>query len=321
MTDFTARLLHALAAAFARLPWSWLRALADTIAAWWRWRDARMSKVVRCNLTLVCPELLPGKREQLHAGILRTTARQMLETLRFWTRPRADNLALIQETQGVELFDEALAAGRGLIVAAPHYGNWELLNQWLAWRTPLAILYAPPESAVGEAFLNRVRACGGDTDRVTQVRAEGPAIRQLFKLLKDGGVAGILPDQQPKAGDGEFAPFFGIPALTMTLLPRLAQRTGATVLFGYCERIGDSRDGPVFALRFEPAPAGIADAETGVAVLNAAIEHIARRDPMQYQWTYKRFSIPPQGSPLGNPYWPECYLARIKAASNPDHDR
>src|SRR3546814_6041660 len=78
-------------------------------------------------------------------------------------------------------------------------------------RTPLAILYRPPESAVGEAFLRRVRADEGD--RVTQVRAEGPGNRQLFKVLKAGGVVGILPDQQPKAGDGEFAPFFGVQAL------------------------------------------------------------------------------------------------------------
>ena len=81
-------------------------------------------------------------------------------------------------------------------------------------------------------------------------------MRQLFKLLNGGGVVGILPDQQPKAGDGEFAPFFGVQALTMTLLGRLAQRTGATVLFAWCERIdtGD-RDGPRFALHIEAAPA------------------------------------------------------------------
>jgi len=242
-------------------------------------------------------------------------ARQALETLRFWTRPHARNLSLIRESQGVDLFDAAVASGKGVIVAAPHYGSWELLNQWLADRTPLAILYAPPDSGIGEAFLRRVRAAHGDADRVTQVRAEGPAIRQLFKLLQGGGVAGILPDQQPKAGDGEFAPFFGIPALTMTLLSRLAQRTGATVLLGYCERIGETADGPAFALRFEPVP----DAADGVAALNAAVERVARRDPAQYQWTYKRWSIPAPGNPLGNPYWPDCYPPSAqRAALAPD---
>ena len=311
MTDLAARLLYLLAAGVARLPWPWLRGLADTFARAWATRDGRTARVVRRNLELAYPELLPGQRDTLAAGVLRTTARQALETLRFWTRPHARNLALIRESHGVDLFDAAIAAGRGVIVAAPHYGSWELLNQWLAAKTPLAILYAPPDSDIGEAFLRRVRAAHGDEGRVTQVRAEGPAIRQLFKLLQGGGVAGILPDQQPKAGDGEFAPFFGIPALTMTLLSRLAQRTGATVLLGYCERIGETADGPAFALRFHAVP----DAADGVAALNAAVERVARRDPAQYQWTYKRWSIPAPGSTLGNPYWPDCYPRRAQRAA------
>lgn len=303
MTRFVARLLYLLASALARLPWSWLLSLGDLVAAAWRWRDGRESRVTRINLELAYPELLPAQREQWHRAILRTTGRQILETLRLWTRPHQENLTLLRETHGTELFDAAIAAGRGVIVAAPHYGNWELLNQWLASRTPLAILYRPPESKIGEAFLNLVRADA--PDRVTQIRAEGPAVRQLWKLLNAGGVTGILPDQQPKAGDGEFAPFFGVPALTMTLLGRLAGRTGATVLFAYCERI-DTHDGaPGFALHIEPAPERIGDEDLGVATaaLNAAVERIARRDPAQYQWTYKRYTLRPPGSGEENPYW------------------
>ena len=303
MTRFVARLLYLLASALARLPWSWLLGLGDLVAAAWRWRNGRESRVTRVNLELAYPGLLPAEREQWHRAILRTTSRQILETLRLWTRPHQENLALLRETHGTELFDAAIAAGRGVIVAAPHYGNWELLNQWLASRTPLAILYRPPESKIGEAFLNLVRADA--PDRVTQIRAEGPAVRQLWKLLNAGGVTGILPDQQPKAGDGEFAPFFGVPALTMTLLGRLAGRTGATVLFAYCERI-DTHDGaPGFALRIEPAPAQIGDEDLAVATaaLNAAVERIARRDPAQYQWTYKRYTLRPPGSGEDNPYW------------------
>jgi KDO2-lipid IV(A) lauroyltransferase len=83
------------------------------------------------------------------------------------------------------------------------------------------------------------------------------------------------------------------------------------VLVGYCERIGETRDGPAFSLRFEPVP----DAAEGVAALNAAVERVARRDPAQYQWTYKRFSIPAPGSALGNPYWPDCYPASAQRAA------
>jgi KDO2-lipid IV(A) lauroyltransferase len=306
MTEPAARLLYALAALAMRLPWSWLAAVADFIALRSLRRSSREARVTKRNLELAYPDLLPAERAQLQQAIVRGTVRQAFETLRFWTRPHADNLALIREVHGGELLDEAIGRGGGVIIAAPHYGNWELLNQWLAARTPLAILYAPPESKVGEAFLNRVRAAHGDAGRVTQVRAEATAVRELLRRLKAGGVVGILPDQQPKQGDGEFAPFFGVPALTMTLLGRLASRTGATVLVAYCERI-DTR-GPQFALHIERAPDAVADPDpnSSVTALNRAVEHVARRDPAQYQWTYKRYSLRPPGGG-DNPYWPECY--------------
>lgn len=299
MNDAAARLLYALAALVGRLPWPWLRATSRGIALLWRVVGAREARVALRNLEMTQPALDDERRLQLQRDVLRTTALQALETLRFWTRPHEDNLALIRDSIGVERFDAAIAGGRGVIVAAPHHGNWELLNQWLASRTPLAILYRPPESAVGEAFLRRVRRDAAG--RVTQVRAEAAGIRQLFKLLRSGGVVGILPDQQPKAGDGVYAPFFGKPALTMTLLARLAERSGATVLFGTCERIGH---GPQFTLRIEAADAAVGDedAVAAAAALNAAVERIARRDLAQYQWTYKRYTLRPPGSGETNPY-------------------
>jgi KDO2-lipid IV(A) lauroyltransferase len=304
MKDLAAALLYLLAAGAGRLPWRWQRALAGMLAALWRRLDAREARVSRRNLELAYPGLAPAEREALHRAVLRNTALQGLEMLAFWTRPHARNLARLRERHGEALFDAAIAAGRGVIVAAPHYGNWELLNQWLAARTPLAILYKPPESKVGEAFLRRVRADDASAARVEQVPAEGSAVRRLLRVLQGGGVVGILPDQQPKGGDGVFAPFFGIDALTMTLLPRLAARTGATVLFAYCERIDATGAQPAFALRIEAAPDGIAsdDAAEGARGLNAAVERIARRDPAQYQWTYKRYSRRPPGSGETSPY-------------------
>ncbi|HWS77952.1 MAG TPA: lipid A biosynthesis lauroyl acyltransferase, partial [Thermomonas sp.] len=163
------------------------------------------------------------------------------------------------------------------------------------------ILYRPPESAIGEGFLRRVRANAGG--EVEQVRAEAAGVRSLLKRLQKGGVVGILPDQQPKVGDGEFAPFFGKQALTMTLLGRLAARSGARVLFAWCERVPDSSP-PRFALHIVDAPEGVADADPqrAVAALNAGLEAIARRDFAQYQWTYKRYTLRPPGSGEENPY-------------------
>jgi len=294
--DDRARLLYTTATAVGRLPWPLLKRLADTLAWGWRKLNARESRVARRNLELAYPELSTEQRAQLHAQILRSAARQILEMLRTWTRAPAENLAHLQRN-GQELYDAALASGRGVIVAAPHFGNWELLNQWLSERGPIAIVYRPPESETADGFLKLAR--GGDN--VRQLRAEGPAVRQLLKVLKNGGAVGILPDQQPKMGDGVFAPFFGIPALTMTLVNRLAERTGATVLYGWCERAGDDLQ---FALHVQPADPAVADADPvrAASALNAGIEQIARRDPAQYQWTYKRYTVRPPGSGEANPY-------------------
>ncbi|KAB7767089.1 lauroyl acyltransferase [Xanthomonas maliensis] len=291
-----ARLLYAVAATVGRVPWPVLKRAADLLAWGWRTLDARESRVARRNLELAYPALDAAERARLHARILRSTARQTLEVIRTWTRPAGENLARLQRN-GQALYDAALASGRGVIVAAPHFGNWELLNQWLSERGPIAIVYRPPASEAVDGFLQLARGA----DNVRQVRAEGPAVRQLFKVLKEGGAVGILPDQQPKMGDGVFAPFFGVPALTMTLVNRLAERTGATVLYGWCERTGEDLQ---FALQVEPAAPAVASADPveAATALNAGIERIARRDPSQYQWTYKRYTLRPPGSGEANPY-------------------
>ncbi len=295
--DFRAHCLYRAAALLGRLPWPWLKRIADLLAWSWLRLDARESRVARRNLELAYPDLLPAERDSLHRAVLRSTARQTLEMLCTWTRPMPGNLARLSQRHGQDLYDRALASGKGVIVAAPHFGNWELLNQWLSERGPIAIVYRPPDSPAVDGFLQLAR----DAGNVKQVRAEGAAVRQLFKVLKDGGAVGILPDQQPKMGDGVFAPFFGLPALTMTLVNRLAERTGATVLYGWCERTGPDLE---FALHVEPSSPLIADPDPVVAAtaLNAGIERIARRDPAQYQWTYKRYTLRPPGSGEPNPY-------------------
>ena len=219
--EIPAAAIYRAARLLTRLPRPLLRRLAAAIAWLWWTLDRRESRVARRNLELAYPQMPASERQALQHAILRTTAWQAIETLHFWTSPPERNLRHIRETHGVERFEAAKAAGRPVLIAAPHYGNWELLNQWLASRGPYAFVYRVPESPVGDAFLLRARGIAN----VTQVRAEGSAVRQLWKALK--------------AGDGEFAPFFGVQALTMTLLSRLAERTGATVLVAYCERLGD----------------------------------------------------------------------------------
>ncbi len=299
-SDVAARLLYALAWLVGRLPLRTQQGLGAALARFAYWKNTREAKVTRRNLALV-PEAAGGMEpEQAVRAILAQTGRNAFETLRIWTRPRRDNLALVKAVHGEEHLQAALAAGRGVIIAAPHYGNWELLIEFMAARGPFSLVYRVPESRTGDAFLRLAR--GGENVRL--VPAEASAMRPLFRALQAGEVVGITPDQQPKLGNGEFAPFFGMQALTLSLIPKLAARSGATVLMGFAERGADGR----FEVHFQPADPAVADPDLAraTAAMNAGIEAVARRDPSQYQWTYKRYTLRPPGSGETNPYPRDC---------------
>ena len=125
--------------------------------------------------------------------------------------------------------------------------------------------------------------------------SDAGGVRSLYQTLREGGVVAILPDQEPGAGGGVFAPFFGIEAQTMLLLSRLARKTGAAVFFGYCERLPGGR----YRMRFHAAGPDIADSDprTAATALNRGVEACVRECPAQYAWSYRRFRTRPPGEP------------------------
>jgi len=287
---YVAILYHSLRLA-GRLPLRWLHGAGAAIG-WLLWITPNpLRRKAAQTLSLVVTQFDDKSRQKLLKSTLIETGKSAFELCRIWSGDPAAALALVREVRGIEWFDQALVSDRGLIIAAPHLGCWELLNFWLCSRAPIAIAYRPPRQTALEPLLVKARGALA----AEQVRAEGAAgVRTLFKRLIGGGVVGILPDQQPKAGEGAFAPFFGTPALTMVLLSRLAQRTGASVLFAFAERLPR---GAGFRIHFLPAPQGIADRDlaTAVAALNRGVEDCVRLAPAQYQWAYKRYSIRPAG--------------------------
>ena len=297
--EIVGRLLYALAWLAGRLPLRWQRGLGANAGAIVHALNRVPARIARRNLEIIVPQWSPAEREAATRKILRATGANALETLRVWTRPREDNLALVRSVHGLAALESALRHGRGLILAAPHFGNWELLIEWMAARGPFSLVYRVPEKHFGDVFLRLAR--GGENVRL--VPAESNAMRPLVKALRAGETVGITPDQQPKLGGGEFAPFFGRQALTLSLIPKLA-RSGAPVVFAWAEPVDDG-----FALHFEPGDPAIGDVElvTATTAMNAQVETIARRGLSHYQWTYKRFSKRPPGSGETNPYKPDCY--------------
>ena len=117
--------------------------------------------------------------------------------------------------------------------------------------------------------------------------ADISGVRVLFKALKRGEAIGLLPDQVPSYGEGEWVDFFARPAYTMTLSGRLAESSGATVLLSFAERLPR---GQGYILRFEPL---VLDFSKPVPLqINAALERVIAISPAQYLWSYNRYKIP-----------------------------
>jgi Kdo2-lipid IVA lauroyltransferase/acyltransferase len=288
-------LLFNAARLLGRLPLPWLRTLGATMGRLMVAVNSRETHIARRNLGLIQPELSDSARAHNLKALMRSTGQGVLETLAIWTRPRPQVLALVQEVQGEAHLNQALSQGRGVILAVPHYGNWELLIAYMAARRPFSLVYRVPAKAGMAVFLNRARA----GENVRLVPAEASAMRPLLRALQSGEVIGITPDQQPRMGAGEFVHFFGRPALTLSLIAKLAQRANAPVLFAFSERVAGG-----FRIVFEAEEPALQNPDMKIALqaMNDRVQAIAERDFRQYQWTYKRFSIRQDPLHVKNPY-------------------
>ncbi len=270
------------------LPLPLARALGRVAGQYAWWTGSRGTAITRVNLKACFPDMPEAERRRLARRSMRHWGMTLFEVPVVWHRS-ARSLRLIRNVEGREFLDQGLRQGRGVIIVCPHLGNWELMGLWAVEQAPVTALYQPPRRYDLDDLLQDVRGRTG----VTLVPTSGRGVANLVKALKRGEIAGVLPDMEPaEISSGVFAPFFGVPALTMTLIHSLCRRTGARVVVGFARRV---RGG--FSLEFIQPDAEIEapDEETAVAALNRAVERLVIRAPEQYQWEYKRFKRRPEG--------------------------
>ncbi len=248
-----------------------------------------LSRTTEANLQRCLPELTPSDRRRLARRSLMETGKTLTETGPLWCWSGERALALLQEVRDRDLVDDALQQGRGLILATPHLGAWELAGLWAAANLPMTTLYRPPRIPELDHLVRQARERMG----ARYVPADAGGVRALYQALADNRVVGMLPDQDPRDSGGDFAPFFGVPAYTMTFLSRLARKTRAPVLFAYCERLPRARG---YILHFMTTPKAINEgsAAESLLVVNQMVEQCVRALPEQYQWSYKRFKTRPE---------------------------
>jgi KDO2-lipid IV(A) lauroyltransferase len=247
----------------------------------------RLRRVARRNLEAAYPELEPARREAIVDGVFRSIARLLVSFARF-PRIHRGNLDRWIRLEGGEHFQRALEAGRGVLFATAHLGNWELsafAHAMLA--APMSVVVRPLDNPLLDRLVERRRSLSGN-------RAIGKKdfARSILKGLAANQAVGILIDQNALPADGAFVPFFGVQACASTGFAKLAAHSGASVLPGFALWSEQERR---FVLRFYPPVPMTGDAARDTAALQTKLEEVIREYPDQWLWLHRRWKTRPEG--------------------------
>jgi len=276
----------------ALLPWRGIQAVGRLLGELLVRIPNRQRRDALINIRLCLPHLGEAERLTLRHRSMIQFARTFVEMAAIWLWPPHRVLSLVRRESGTELLRRE--PGCGLIVLAPHLGSWELAGLYMATRGGITSMYRP------QRHLDDLILAARQRSGALLVPDDTSGVKRLLRAVKKGGQVGILPDQVTREETGSvFAPFFGVPAVTMLLVAGLARRSAARVVFLFAERLPG---GEGFHLHCLPAPPGIdaANDQVAAAALNQGVEQCIRLCPEQYQWTYRRFRRRPDNAP--SPY-------------------
>ncbi len=221
----------------------------------------------------------PAEAKEIARQSFVSLGKAILETPMIWQKKESELLPMVKHVHGLELVKDALALAKGIIFLTPHLGCFEITSIFYGNQHPITVLYRPPKLKWLTSLILQGRARKG----VQLAETNAGGVRKLMQALKRGEAIGILPDQIPKAGEGEWADFFGKPAYTMSLAGKLAEKTGATVIMAFGERL---ENGMGFNIHLTKI-----DSIATTTLLNAAIEQQIMQKPSQYLWSYNRYKV------------------------------
>lgn len=285
--DSTSRLLELLLKLWGALPPRFIRWAAKWSALLWYKIDRRHRKVAKDNIRLALGYTSEERISSLAKANFVHLTTVFLETLGVAriTRHNCDDFVNVS---GTEYLFESLDRGKGLFLLTGHLGNWE----WLAYMTPfyiqnrLNVIVRPLNWAWPNKILTNLRERSGN-----RIIDKKKATKLVFKALQDNEMVGILLDQVSSRGEGVYAPFFGVYALTNRALASLAIKTGSPVHPAFIRRRPNGKYcvviGPPIPI---PGNGSLKDRIfQATSRFNAAIEQQIRTDPTQWYWIHRRF--------------------------------
>jgi KDO2-lipid IV(A) lauroyltransferase len=242
--------------------------------------DKKHRMTALSNLALAFPEMPEEERIVLAKRCFEHFGRIFGDFLRSPLRKSEEVLASC-DIIDFHHFDEALAAGHGVLLITGHFGNWERAAHILsASGLKLSVVARDANDGDLAKAITEIRHQQG-----VEVLARGQAARGILSALKRNEVVGILPDQN--SGD-IFIPFFGKPAGTVTGPSSIAVKTGAKMIPFFCYWVSPGR----YEARAYPPlvpEEGYEPVEGYTRAINRCLENVIREHPEQWLWFHNRW--------------------------------
>jgi KDO2-lipid IV(A) lauroyltransferase len=267
--------------ATALLPLSVSRAMGRLLGfLYYKLADKRVH-ISRVNIRICFPNLSASEQELMVKRSLMAAGEWFFETGAILLWPSKKLLKNV-EVVNMELFEQALANKCGVIVTMQHLGNWEFMGMFVTQYCEFTCLHKREvKYQVIDDFVLKHRSNRG----ALMASADNSGVRHLYRQLKAGKAVGLTPDHAPNIGAGLFAPFFGRPTFSGTLVASLARKSGACVLAATALRTAKGFEVHFASVDDQHNP----DPLVAVTQLNATVEKCIALKPEQYQWAYARF--------------------------------
>lgn len=247
----------------------------------------KLRRVAMVNLAFALPELPLDQHRKIADGVFASVAR-LLVGLAHFPSLNAGNISEWVGYEGLENYWAAKQAGRGVLVATAHFGNWELSAFAHALLTePMHVMVRPLDNPLIDRLIEDRRASSGNL--LIQKR---DAARAVLKALRRNAAIGILIDQNTTPSEGVFIDFFGRAACASSAFVKLAYHSGAAVVPGFALWHAERNK---YLIHFLPAVPLTGDLQADTQQIHSILEHWIRKYPDQWLWIHRRWKTCPPG--------------------------
>ena len=241
------------------------------------------------NLSLCLPHLSEADRQAIAKRHFQVYARSVLERGILWWASEARLKRLIQIEPVVPM--AAIQSGPTILMC-PHFVSLDVAGVAVMFETSLCSIYTEQRSKVFDTALRK----GRSRFRPVKLFSRAQGVKPIIRAMREGLPFFMLPDMDFGAKDAEFIPFFGVPAATLTAVPRIAASTGAKVIPVIATILPNYKGWKVsFHEAWENYPG--TDMVAATRYMNAFIEQEIMKAPAEYFWAHKRFKTRPPGEP------------------------